>query len=117
MTRTVSGVMESMAHATSRPARLQFGPALAPCARAVRGAVRAEPEAAEEEAQKSAPANPGGWAATRRTGPSPCWHSTVSGALVAILQENACLTVLTWNQFVPRLGEFGRARMPRKRGG
>jgi hypothetical protein len=37
-------------------------------------------------------------------------------ALVAILQDSACLTVLTWNQFVPRLGEFGRARMPRKWG-
>ena len=37
-------------------------------------------------------------------------------ALVAILQDNACLTVLTWNQFVPRLGEFGRTRMPRKWG-
>lgn len=37
-------------------------------------------------------------------------------ALVAILQDSACLTVLTWNQFVPRLGEFGRAKMPRKWG-
>ena len=37
-------------------------------------------------------------------------------ALVAILQDNACLTVLTWNQFVPRLGEFGRIKMPRKWG-
>jgi len=24
--------------------------------------------------------------------------------------------VLTWNQFVPRLGEFGRSKMPRKWG-
>ncbi len=37
-------------------------------------------------------------------------------ALVAILQDNTCLTVLTWNQFVPRLGEFGRTKMPRKWG-
>ena len=26
------------------------------------------------------------------------------------------MTVLTWNQFVPRLGEFGRTKMPRKWG-
>ena len=37
-------------------------------------------------------------------------------ALVAIVQESTCLTVLTWNQFVPRLGEFGRTKMPRKWG-
>jgi hypothetical protein len=37
-------------------------------------------------------------------------------ALVAILQEATCLTVLTWNQFVPHLGEFGRRRLPRKWG-
>jgi hypothetical protein len=37
-------------------------------------------------------------------------------ALVAILQESACLTVLTWNQFVPRLAEFGRKKLPRKWG-
>jgi hypothetical protein len=38
-------------------------------------------------------------------------------ALVAILQdESACLTVLTWNQFVPHLADFGRARTPRKWG-
>jgi hypothetical protein len=37
--------------------------------------------------------------------------------LVAILQnESACLTVLTWNQFVPHLAEFGRSRVPRKWG-
>jgi hypothetical protein len=36
--------------------------------------------------------------------------------LVAILQEATCLTVLTWNQFIPRLSEFGRARLPRKWG-
>jgi hypothetical protein len=37
-------------------------------------------------------------------------------ALVAIVQEDSCLTVLTWNQFVPRLAEFGRAKLPRKWG-
>src|SRR4051794_32881711 len=37
-------------------------------------------------------------------------------ALVAILQESSCLTVLTWPQFLPRLPEFGRARVPRKWG-
>lgn len=36
--------------------------------------------------------------------------------LVAILQDEACLTVLTWPLFEPRLAEFGRARLPRKRG-
>ena len=37
-------------------------------------------------------------------------------ALVAILQGASCLTVLTWPQFVPRLPEFGRRRIPRKWG-
>ena len=37
-------------------------------------------------------------------------------ALVAILQGSACLTVLTWNQFRPRLHEFGRPGVPRKWG-
>jgi hypothetical protein len=37
-------------------------------------------------------------------------------ALVAILQESTCLTVLTWNQFAPRLAEFGRTHLPRKWG-
>jgi hypothetical protein len=36
--------------------------------------------------------------------------------LVAILQQATCLTVLTWNQFVPRLAEFGRTKVPRKWG-
>jgi hypothetical protein len=36
--------------------------------------------------------------------------------LVAILQDDACLTVLTWPQFLPRLPEFGRPRPPRKWG-
>jgi hypothetical protein len=37
-------------------------------------------------------------------------------ALVAILQQTSCLTILTWPQFVPRLAEFGRSRLPRKWG-
>ena len=36
--------------------------------------------------------------------------------LVAIVQSTTCLTVLTWNQFVPRLAEFGRGKLPRKWG-
>lgn len=36
--------------------------------------------------------------------------------LIAILQDDACLTALTWNQFEPRMAEFGRPRLPRKRG-
>lgn len=36
--------------------------------------------------------------------------------LVVIMQEGACLTVLTWNQFSPRLPEFGRCKRPRKWG-
>jgi len=39
-----------------------------------------------------------------------------SQALVAIVQEDTCSTVLTWNQFVPRLAEFGRTKVPRKWG-
>jgi hypothetical protein len=35
---------------------------------------------------------------------------------VAIVQESTCLTILTWNQFVPRLAEFGRKKLPRKWG-
>jgi hypothetical protein len=36
--------------------------------------------------------------------------------VVAIVQEATCLTVLTWNQFLPHLAEFGRRRPPRKWG-
>ncbi len=36
--------------------------------------------------------------------------------LVAILNATTCLTVLTWPQFEPRLPEFGRKHLPRKRG-
>ena len=35
--------------------------------------------------------------------------------LVAIFRESSCLTVLTWPQFEPRMAEFGRPRLPRKR--
>jgi hypothetical protein len=37
-------------------------------------------------------------------------------AMVAVLQGDSCLTVLTWPQFEPRMREFGRTRLPRKRG-
>jgi hypothetical protein len=59
---------------------------------------------------------------TRRLGRNPAngaiavlgvYHNR---ALVAILQEASCLTVLTWNQFVPHLAEFGRSHLPRKWG-
>jgi len=36
--------------------------------------------------------------------------------LVAIVHHTTCLTVLTWNQFVLRLPEFGRHKVPRKWG-
>ncbi len=36
--------------------------------------------------------------------------------LVAIVQRATCMTVLTWNQFVPQLAEFGRRKLPRKWG-
>jgi hypothetical protein len=39
-----------------------------------------------------------------------------SKVIVAVLQEATCLTVMTWNQFLPRLGEFGRSKLPRKWG-
>ena len=59
---------------------------------------------------------------TRRLGRNPDSGAVAvlavhkSRALVAILQDAACLTVLTWPQFVPRLPEFGRPKMPRKWG-
>jgi len=36
--------------------------------------------------------------------------------LVAIFQSDSCLTVLTWPLFEPRMAEFGRNRLPRRRG-
>ena len=75
----------------------------------------AEPDSAEELLRKVL-------GRTRRLGRNPENGAiavlAVYGerAIVAILQDSACLTVLTWNQFEPRLGEFGRSRMPRKWG-
>jgi hypothetical protein len=73
------------------------------------------PEAAEADLRAAL-------ARTRRIGRNPENHAVAVLAacrdrmLVAILQDNACLTVLTWPQFEPRLPEFGRTRLPRKRG-
>jgi len=59
---------------------------------------------------------------TRRLGRNPANGAIAALALhqgrtlVAVIQEGTCLTVLTWNQFEPRLGDFGRARVPRKWG-
>ena len=75
----------------------------------------AEPDSAEELLRKVL-------GRTRRLGKNPENGATAvlavyaGRALVAILQDSACLTVLTWNQFEPRLGEFGRHKMPRKWG-
>lgn len=74
-----------------------------------------DPEVAEERLR-------GALRRTRRLGRNPANSAIAVVALheartlVAILQEGACLTVLTWNQFEPRLSEFGRARVPRKWG-
>lgn len=59
---------------------------------------------------------------TRRLGRNPENGAVAALALhrgrmlVAIFQESACLTVLTWPLFEPRMPEFGRVRLPRKRG-
>ena len=59
---------------------------------------------------------------TRRLGRNPANEAVAvlavhqGRALVAVLQGGACLTVLTWNQFLPRLPEFGRPGVPRKWG-
>ena len=59
---------------------------------------------------------------TRRLGRNPSNDAVAVLALhrgrvlVAILQGTSCLTVLTWPQFEPRMIEFGRAHLPRKRG-
>ncbi len=34
--------------------------------------------------------------------------------LIAIIQDQACTTVLTWPQFQPQMWEFGRSHLPRK---
>ena len=59
---------------------------------------------------------------TRRLGRNPATEAVAvlglhrGKVLVAILQGSTCLTVLTWPQFEPRMPEFGRAHLPRKRG-
>jgi hypothetical protein len=59
---------------------------------------------------------------TRRLGRNPAKEAVAVLALhrgkvlVAILNGSTCLTVLTWPQFEPRMPEFGRAHLPRKRG-
>ena len=59
---------------------------------------------------------------TRRLGRNPTNDAIAVLALhrgrilVAIFQGSSCLTVLTWPQFEPRMIEFGRAHLPRKRG-
>jgi hypothetical protein len=75
----------------------------------------AEPEAAPDELRRAL-------SRTRRLGRNPENGAIAvlaiyrARALVAILQETTCLTVLTWNQFAPRLAEFGRSKLPRKWG-
>ena len=75
----------------------------------------AVPEAAADELRRAL-------SRTRRLGRNPENGAIAvlaiyrSRVLVAILQETTCLTVLTWNQFVPRLAEFGRSKLPRKWG-
>ncbi|APW62775.1 hypothetical protein [Paludisphaera borealis] len=74
-----------------------------------------EPEQAEEGLQRVL-------GRTRRLGRNPANGAIAllglhqSRVVVAIIQESTCLTVLTWNQFEPRLGEFGRSKTPRKWG-
>lgn len=74
-----------------------------------------EPDRAEPELRAAL-------ARTRRLGRNPGNGAVAALALhanrvlVAIIQDDACLTVLTWPQFEPRLPEFGRTRLPRKRG-
>ncbi|AMV37928.1 hypothetical protein [Planctomyces sp. SH-PL62] len=59
---------------------------------------------------------------TRRLGRNPANGAIAVLALhegrtlVAVLQDGTCLTVLTWNQFEPRLPDFGRPKVPRKWG-
>jgi hypothetical protein len=73
------------------------------------------PEAAEADLRAAL-------ARTRRIGRNPDTGAIAVLAycrarmLVAILQDESCLTVLTWPQFEPRMPEFGRTHLPRKRG-
>jgi hypothetical protein len=75
----------------------------------------AEPEMAPDEFRRVL-------ARTRRLGRNPENGAIAvlgiyrNQVLVAILQQATCLTVLTWNQFLPRLAEFGRGKLPRKWG-
>jgi hypothetical protein len=75
----------------------------------------AEPQTAVDEFRRAL-------ARTRRLGRNPANGAVAllalyrSQVLVAIVREATCSTVLTWNQFVPRLSEFGRAKVPRKWG-
>jgi hypothetical protein len=61
-------------------------------------------------------------ARTRRLGRNPSNEAVAVLAMhrgrvvVAILNGSTCLTVLTWPQFEPRMPEFGRSHLPRKRG-
>jgi hypothetical protein len=75
----------------------------------------AEPELAHDELRRAL-------ARTRRLGRNPENGAIAvlaiyrERALVAIVQKASCLTVMSWNQFVPRLAEFGRTKLPRKWG-
>jgi hypothetical protein len=59
---------------------------------------------------------------TRRLGRNPANEAVAVLAIhrgkifVAIFNGSSCLTVLTWPQFEPRMAEFGRTHLPRKRG-
>ena len=61
-------------------------------------------------------------ARTRRLGTNPANGAAAVMALhgerpmVVILQDETCITVLTWAQFKPKLAEFGRPKIPRKWG-
>jgi hypothetical protein len=74
-----------------------------------------EPEAAADEFR-------GVLARMRRLGRNPENRAIAAigtyrdQVVVAIVQGATCLTVLTWNQFVPHLTEFGRRHLPRKWG-
>jgi hypothetical protein len=75
----------------------------------------AEPELAPDEFRRVL-------ARTRRLGRNPENGAIAvlgiyrNQVLVAILHQTTCLTVLTWNQFLPQLAEFGRSKLPRKWG-
>jgi hypothetical protein len=75
----------------------------------------AEAESAEEELRVAL-------GRTRRIGRNPENGAVAVLAmfkgrvLAAIIQGESCVTVLTWPQFEPRMPEFGRTRLPRKRG-